>query len=461
MDGFTQFCEDQAPWLDTYALFIAIKGRMDGSSFCDWPPELRATASRRRWPPRARIGSDIEREKFRQYLFFRQWTALKKFCNERGIQINWGHPDIRELRQRRRVVQPGHLQAGPGQKPGSVGGVPPDYFSSTGQLWGNPVYNWDVLRQTGYAWWIERSSNAYVWTSSGSIISGAWSVLGGARERKERSQRAVGRRPGGGDFFGHLAKRFFNLPIIAEDLGIITPDVREVIEELGFPGMKVLLFAFGEDNPEHIYLPHTYGRNYVVYTGTHDNNTARGWFDNDASRTRRRRLPDYIGKESRPEEVHGELVGLAMARRQMAVFPFQDILGLGGEAQMNRPSIGLGNWGWRFAPERLTGRSYEQAPLPDGHIRKGVKYRGAERGNRCAENRPLAGAFEGGSMKRWIQWNGKVMSIVAIGFVRRVITLVPGPAAADNALEARHLVERASRPWRTSPPRRKWKVSGA
>ncbi len=158
------------------------------------------------------------------------------------------------------------------------------------------------------------------------------------------------------DFFNALFKRFFNLPIIAEDLGLITPDVREAIKGFGFPGMKVLLFAFGEDNPMHIYLPHTYERNYVVYTGTHDNDTVRGWFDFDAGPEEKGRLFRYFGKEIRSDEVNWELARLAMMSiADIAILPMQDILGLGREAQMNRPSIGQGNWEWRLLPSQLTG----------------------------------------------------------------------------------------------------------
>lgn len=357
LDGFTQFCEDQAPWLDTYALFIAIKGRMEGRSFCDWPPELRDRVPEAMAAARAESASAIESEKFRQYLFFRQWTALKTFCNERGIQSIGDIPIYVSYDSADVWSNPGIFKLGPDKNPVSVGGVPPDYFSSTGQLWGNPVYNWDVLRQTGYAWWIERLEHTLTLLDVVRVdhfrgLVKFWEVPASEKNAVNGRWADVP----AGDFFGHLAKRFFDLPIIAEDLGIITPDVREVIKEWGFPGMKVLLFAFGEDNPMHIYLPHTYERNYVVYTGTHDNNTARGWFDNDARPDEKERLARYLGKEPRPEDVHWDLVRLAMASiADMAVFPFQDILGLGGEAQMNRPSVAMGNWGWRFAPDALTG----------------------------------------------------------------------------------------------------------
>jgi 4-alpha-glucanotransferase len=355
-EGFAFFCEEQALWLDTYALFVSIKRRMEGRSFGDWPPELRDRAMDSIEAHRAESAAEIEQEKFGQYLFFRQWAALKKHCNERGVQLIgdvpiyvsydsadvWANAAIFELDREKRLL--------------SVGGVPPDYFSATGQLWGNPVYNWDALRQTGYAWWIERLRHTFALLDAIRIdhfrgLVRFWGVPASEKNAVNGRWVDVPVR----DFLARLSQRFFSLPIIVEDLGIITPDVREVVEEWGFPGMKVLLFAFGEDDPMHIYLPHTYGRNCVVYTGTHDNNTARGWFEHEARPDEKERLARYLGREVRTEDVHWDLVRLAMASvALMAVFPLQDILGLGAEAQMNRPSVAFGNWGWRLAPGELT-----------------------------------------------------------------------------------------------------------
>jgi 4-alpha-glucanotransferase len=242
------------------------------------------------------------------------------------------------------------------KRPFALSGVPPDYFSATGQLWGNPVYNWDALRSTGYAWWIERLSHILTLHDVVRIdhfrgLVAFWEVP--AHEGNAVNGQWV--RVPIDDFFNALFRRFFSLPIIAEDLGIITADVREAIARLGFPGMKVLLFAFGEDNPMHIYLPHTYGKNFVVYTGTHDNNTARGWFDHEARPEDRERLFRYIGRQVQPEEVNWELIRLAMMSiADISIVPMQDILGLGQEAQMNRPSVARGNWEWRLEPAQLT-----------------------------------------------------------------------------------------------------------
>ena len=203
--------------------------------------------------------ADIEREKFRQYLFFRQWSALKKYCNERGIQILGDIPIYVSYDSADVWANAGIFKLDGEQRPTAVAGVPPDYFSATGQLWGNPVYNWDALRQTGYAWWVERMRRTLALFDAVRIdhfrgLVAFWEVPAG--EKNAVNGRWVAAPVH--DFFNQLFKRFFSLPIIAEDLGLITPDVREAIRDLGFFGMKVLLFAFGEENPMHIYLPHTY-----------------------------------------------------------------------------------------------------------------------------------------------------------------------------------------------------------
>jgi 4-alpha-glucanotransferase len=355
-DRFTRFCEEQASWLDTYALFVSIKKRMNGRVWNKWPPELRDRSQESLELVRRESRADIEREKFWQYLFFRQWTAFKKYCNERGVQILGDIPIYVSYDSADVWANPGIFKLDWEKKPQTVGGVPPDYFSATGQLWGNPVYNWDALMQTGYSWWVERMRHTLMLLDAVRIdhfrgLVQFWEVPAGQKNAVNGRWMAAPVR----DFFDHLSRHFFSLPIIAEDLGMITPDVREVIAELGLLGMKVLLFAFGDDNPMHIYLPHTYEKNYVVYTGTHDNNTVRGWFENEARPDEKERLFRYLGREARADEVHWDLIRLAMASvARVAIFPLQDILGIGREGQMNRPSVGKGNWVWRFVPGELT-----------------------------------------------------------------------------------------------------------
>ena len=355
-DRFVHFCEDHASWLDTYALFVAVKKRMGGRLWSEWPWELKDRAGDEMERIGTECAADIEKEKFGQFLFFSQWYALKEYCNARGVQL-MGDMPIYVSYDSADVWANAHIFKLDGQKqPLALSGVPPDYFSATGQLWGNPVYNWEALRATGYAWWISRlrhilSLHDVVRIDHFRGLVAFWEVP--AHERNAVNGQWV--RVPFDDFFHTLFKRFFSLPIVAEDLGLITPDVREVIKRFGFPGMKVLLFAFGEENPMHIYLPHTYERNFVVYTGTHDNNTARGWFDGEARPEDRERLFRYIGRRVHPEEVHWELVRLAMMSiADIAIVPIQDVLGLGQEAQMNRPSVARGNWEWRLLPSQLT-----------------------------------------------------------------------------------------------------------
>jgi 4-alpha-glucanotransferase len=295
-------------------------------------------------------------EKFFQYIFFKQWLALKSYCNSKNIQIIgdmpiymnydscdvWANPEIFKLNEEK--------------QPASVSGVPPDYFSATGQLWGNPVYNWEVLKQTQYSWWIKRVEHNLKFFDILRLdhfrgFVGYWEIPSGEETAINGKWVAAPAE----EFFGTLLKHFPGLPIIAEDLGEITPDVREVMSRFGFPGMKILIFAFGDDLPVHPYAPHNYTENCLVYTGTHDNNTVKGWFRKEASLQLRNRLSAYLGHEASEDRIHWELIRLAMMSiARIAIIPMQDLLGLGEEARMNQPATIEGNWSWRLLPEQLT-----------------------------------------------------------------------------------------------------------
>ncbi|HHN65642.1 MAG TPA: 4-alpha-glucanotransferase [Nitrospirae bacterium] len=355
-EEFQAFKERNAYWLDDYALFVALKEHFEGRVWNEWPDDLKKRHPGALQRYRRVLKEKIQMECFFQYLFYRQWTALRRYCNERGIRLMgdipiyvhydsvdvWSHPEVFQLNGDRRPL--------------FVAGVPPDYFSSTGQLWGNPLYNWDYLKETGYRWWIERIGHNLELFDLFRVdhfrgFVAYWQVRAGEKTAiKGHWVKAPAR-----DFFSSLLNHFGDLPIIAEDLGVITPDVVEVMEHFGFPGMKILLFAFGEDNPAHPYLPHNYGENYIVYTGTHDNNTTVGWFRNETSREDRQRLFEYIGRVVTEEDVHWELIRLAMMSvARMAIFPMQDILGLDESARMNRPSTRRGNWKWRLRKELVS-----------------------------------------------------------------------------------------------------------
>jgi 4-alpha-glucanotransferase len=354
--SFEAFCSESASWLEDFALFVVLKKSLDGRVWNEWPEDLRDRDLESLRAIRKKYRTPIEKEEFRQYLFFKQWNSLKAYCQERGVRlfgdlaiyVNFDSADV--------WANPGLFKLDKERKPAFVSGVPPDYFSETGQLWGNPVYRWDVLKEKGYPWWIERMAHHLQLFDVVRIdhfrgLVAYWEVP--ADEKTAINGRWV--EVPAEDFLDTLNRRFPELPIVAEDLGVITPDVSEVMERYGFPGMKVLMFAFGEDQPMHPYLPHSYGENFVVYTGTHDNNTVRGWFETDASPEERKRLFRYLGWEVPVEEVPWALIRLAMMSvARWVILPLQDVLGLGGEARMNMPSIAHGNWAWRLLPGQLT-----------------------------------------------------------------------------------------------------------
>jgi 4-alpha-glucanotransferase len=351
--AYANFIKEQEWWLDGFALYNAIKNKLCGRAWSDWPEELRNREPNALRDIETRLCDEIAIEKFLQYLFFKQWGEVKRYCNRKGVQIVgdipfyvnddsadvWISPELFRLDERKRPVV--------------VSGVPPDYFSRTGQLWGNPIYRWDVLRNSGYEWWVRRiaaclATADFVRVDHFRGFIAYWEVPASestAINGKWVEAPAV-------DFFTTLFRKFPHLPIIAEDLGLITPDVREVMHQFGFPGMKVLLFAFGSDMPHNPYIPHNLPGNCVAYTGTHDNNTARGWFEHEATHEDRQRLFRYFGREITASEVSWELMRLLMmSSADTVIFPLQDVLGLGSEARMNTPSSRQGNWVWRFTTE--------------------------------------------------------------------------------------------------------------
>lgn len=353
---FERFCLENRDWLDDYALFMALKEHFNGSIWSDWPGEIRDRCenSVREWSDR--LKDRLLFEMFLQYLFFRQWGPLKTYCNDRNIKIIgdlpiyvcydscdvWTNPCIFKLNGEKR--------------PEYVSGVPPDYFSQTGQLWGTPVYAWDVLKEDGYRWWIRRIEHNLKMFDTIRLdhfrgFVSYWEVA--ACEKTAINGRWM--EAPVYDFFNTLLRHFPSLPFIAEDLGIITPDVKEVLNYYSFPGMKLLIFAFGEDMPTNPYIPHNINKNSVTYTGTHDNNTIRGWFNGEASQGDKERLLKYIGHDVKEEDIHWEFVRYAMMSvSNTAILPMQDVLGLGKEGRMNTPSVANGNWGWRLEQEQIT-----------------------------------------------------------------------------------------------------------
>jgi 4-alpha-glucanotransferase len=356
-DGrFDEFCREQSAWLDDFATFTALSDAFAGVQWSEWPRELRdrhADAMRRAGEEYRDV---ILRQKVLQFFAATQWKRLKTYCNEQGVKIIgdipiyvihdgadvWSHPELFKLDHAKR--------------PSAVAGVPPDIFSKTGQLWGNPVYDWDAMKKDGYSWWLARiMMNLHIFDVARLDhfrgFAGYWEVPAG-------EEVAVNGRwmPGPGeDFLKAVLSHIESPPIIAEDLGVITADVRELIAKFRLPSMKVLLFAFDEKDRSSTYLPHNHTPNSVIYTGTHDNNTVRGWYQKDATKGEKRRLEDYLGREVNEETVALEFVRMAMMSSSMlAVLPMQDVLGLGAEARMNHPGKARGNWKWRISADDLT-----------------------------------------------------------------------------------------------------------
>jgi len=355
-DDYGNFCSRHAVWLEDYCRFVAFHTYFGGKAWSDWPAEIRDRNREALEALDRELAPQRDREKFLQYLFYRQWTALKDYCHERGIQIFGDIPIYVQYDSADLWTYPWLFKLDEGKRPYAVAGVPPDYFSKTGQLWGNPLYRWEVLRERGYDWWIRRMGhNASLFdlvrVDHFLGLVHYWEIP--AQEKTAIHGKWV---PGPGeDFLKVLFKKFPFFPLIAEDLGSVTPQVREVMRRFGLPGMKVLLFAFGDDLGSNPYLPHNHVPNCIVYTGTHDNNTVRGWFEEETSPDDRDRVFRYLGRKVSVEEISKEFIRLAMMSvANWVILPMQDILGLGAESRMNTPSTMQGNWKWRLQPGQLT-----------------------------------------------------------------------------------------------------------
>lgn len=362
-EEFWDFSVTESSWLDDYSLFIILKEKFNGVCWNQWPEEYRTRNSKALLAFTQDSGQleKMDRVRFEQFLFFMQLRRLRELCHNNKIELIgdlpiyvgfdsadvWGRQDLFHLDDMGNPV--------------TVTGVPPDYFSSTGQRWGNPIYRWDVMRSEAFDWWLRRFKQALrgcdllrvdhfrgfcaYWeipASEETAINGWWT-------------------PGPGKLFFDAFDGSFNnergrFPFIAEDLGVITPDVRELMEDFELPGMKILQFAFGEGMEENPYILHHHRRNSVVYTGTHDNNTTLGWWQEDAGETERNNFIRYMGRTTATDdEVLSLMIRVALGSvADLAIIPMQDVLALGGSARMNRPSVSLGNWGWRCEAKSLT-----------------------------------------------------------------------------------------------------------
>ncbi len=351
-DRFERFCSENAWWLDDFVLFDALRARHKLASWNVWPSELAHRESGAMQRARKELADDLKIRSALQFAFHEQWQALRRYCAERKIRIvgdvaifvNYDSADVWMHRDLFRLNENLESEV--------VSGVPPDFFSKTGQRWGNPLYRWDVMKALGYEWWIQRLRWAtrncdfirldhfrgfdQFWeipASDPTAINGRW--VDGPRD----------------DLFHKLREALGGLPFFAEDLGYITPEVHALRERLQIPGMAVLQFGFGDEGA-HMYLPHR-AAGKVIYTGTHDNDTTAGWYESAAADYERRNAECYLGPVD--DGIHWAFIRAAQASvADLALVPMQDVLGLGSEARMNTPSRDGGNWKWRLAPGQFT-----------------------------------------------------------------------------------------------------------
>ena len=370
--AFQRFCGENAYWLDDYALFMAVKESFGGKSFSEWDDEirLREMAAMRKY--REECADEINFIRFQQFLFEEQWLDLKRYANKKGIRIVGDIPIYVAYDSADVWASPELFQLDQDLLPNAVAGCPPDMFSATGQLWGNPLYRWDYHKETGYAWWMQRAARCFELYDVLRIDHfrgfDEYYAIPYGDETAEFGQWQEGP---GYDIFQVMGETLGKREVIAEDLGYLTPSVLRLVKKSGYPGMKVLLFAFGED-PENAYLPHNYEKNAVVYTGTHDNDTIEGWIQT-AEKTEVAFAMRYLGvnnrSELRPAMIRAALASVA----DTAVIPMQDYLGLDNAARMNLPSTLGENWKWRLLPEELTDElAEEMAGLTELYGRKRI-----------------------------------------------------------------------------------------
>jgi 4-alpha-glucanotransferase len=344
---FSRFCRENAGWLDGHADFRALSAKY-GNSWHEWPSEVDAVLE-------DELSLSVEREQFVQFVLDRQWTELRRHCHRQGIRLMGDIPIYVDHQSADVWSNPEIFKLGPDSRPAFLAGVPPDAFSSTGQLWGMPVYDWEALRQQGYGWWESRFARCFELFDVARIdhfrgLVAFWQVPAGRTTAELGQWVDVPAR----DFFTALTRRFGAMPIIAEDLGFITPDVREVMREFGFAGTRVLIFGFCDDCDSSPHKPHNLPRACALYTGTHDMNTARGWFERETTAVERTRLSRYLGHEANGDTIAADLIHLAVASvADIVILPMQDVLGLGSEARMNLPGTRWPNWRWRLKPDSI------------------------------------------------------------------------------------------------------------
>jgi 4-alpha-glucanotransferase len=340
---FREFCSREKSWLDSYAEFAALKEVHGGSAWIYWDPAIRADPQ------------DVLNQKFIQFAFFRQWKSLRRYCSDRGIEIIGDIPifvahDSSDVRS-----HPELFDLDEKGNPKTIAGVPPDYFSETGQCWGNPLYRWDAMQRTGYRWWIDRIKAVFNMVDIVRLdhfrgFEKYWEIPAGSTTAVHgRWVEGPGNR-----LFQALFQALGKLPFIAEDLGYITPEVHQLRDRCGFPGMRVMQFAFGDNSPENPHRPSNFVRNCVAYTGTHDNDTTAGWFSSSTKQRQVERENALRYMESDGSDPVWDFIRMALASvADTVILPMQDLLGLGSEARMNTPGTIGNNWRWRMNADQL------------------------------------------------------------------------------------------------------------
>ena len=352
---FLKFTKENKFWLDDYALFMALKENFKGKSFIYWPDEIRkhSKSAIKKYAEDSKYSDELMCYKFIQYYFYKQWFELKNYANEKGIKIIGDIPLYVAYDSADTWSNPELFQLDDNNDPTGVAGCPPDYFSATGQLWGNTLYDWDYHKKSGYAWWISRLKMCFSLYDVVRIdhfrgFESYYNIpYGDATAEFGHWEKGPGY-----DFFAAVRKALGKKEIIAEDLGYLTPAVFKLVDKTGFPGMKVLQFAF-DCNEENNYLPHNYNKNCVVYTGTHDNDTSVGWYENAGAKDKKF-ARDYMGIKSAKNFNYALIRQAMMSVADTAIIPMQDYLGLGSNARINTPSTLGGNWCWRMKPDAYT-----------------------------------------------------------------------------------------------------------
>ena len=374
-DVYDAFVSENGYWLEDYALYMAIKDALGGISWSEWPAELKDREEAALNQKREELAEEIAFYKFQQFMFLKQWKALKAYANEKGIRIIGDIPIYVAFDGADTWASPELFQFDEENNPVAVAGCPPDDFSATGQLWGNPLYNWEYHKKTGYAWWMKRIRHCVELYDVIRIdhfrgFDSYYAIPG----TDDTARNGEWREGPGMDLFHALEKKLGKLNIIVEDLGFLTPSVLKLVKDSGFPGMKVVQFAF-DSREGSDYLPHNYPTHCVVYTGTHDNDTILGWM-NTAPKASVKFAKEYLNLTKEEGYNWGMMRGAWASVGDLAIVPMQDIIGVGSEGRMNTPSTLGGNWEWRATADqidnKLTKHLYKYMQMY-GRVRKDMK----------------------------------------------------------------------------------------